>query len=232
MNPDHAHFAEWDAAYVLGALSSADRRAFEAHLETCGDCRRAVGELGPTVGLLSRISVAQASAMDHGDGPDSAMRDGVVSLARARATRRRRRVWIVSAAAAALIVVAAVAIPLTVSSVTRPAPSFALESTSGAPLEASVRLTSVAWGTRIELDCRYSDAVAGEIPAEGRPYALAVVGDDGAVTTVSTWRALPGAVARVSAGTALDAGAIRSVEIRTVTDGRVLMRYDLPTATD
>ena len=32
MNPDHAHFAEWDAAYVVGALSSAERRQFEEHL--------------------------------------------------------------------------------------------------------------------------------------------------------------------------------------------------------
>lgn len=35
MNADHAQFAEWDAAYVLGALNSADRRLFEAHLEDC-----------------------------------------------------------------------------------------------------------------------------------------------------------------------------------------------------
>ena len=40
MNPDHAHFAEWDSAYVLGALSPADRREYEEHLETCEQCRR------------------------------------------------------------------------------------------------------------------------------------------------------------------------------------------------
>jgi hypothetical protein len=233
MNPDHAHFAEWDAAYVLGALSSTDRRAFEDHLDTCGECSRAVGELGPTVGLLSRIPAARAfaAAVDESDDlPDPALRVGVVSLARAR-TARRRRLWIGAVAASVVVIVGAIAIPIAISSVDRPAPAFALQDVSGAPLEATVRLSDATWGTRIEIDCRYTDG-AGDGAADGRPYALAVVGDDGAVTTVSTWRALPGKTALVSAGTALDAASIRSVEIRTVSDGRVLMRYDLPTATE
>jgi hypothetical protein len=44
---------------------------------------------------------------------------------------------------------------------------------------------------------------------------------------VSTWRALPGKTARLSAGTALDVSEIAAVEIRSVESGRVLMRYDL-----
>ena len=30
MTNGHAHYAEWDASYVLGALSPADRREFDA----------------------------------------------------------------------------------------------------------------------------------------------------------------------------------------------------------
>ncbi|WP_375383809.1 zf-HC2 domain-containing protein [uncultured Microbacterium sp.] len=230
MNPDHAHFAEWDAAYVMGALSSADRRAFEAHLETCDECRHAIGDLAPTVGLLSRVPAARALSLAAGDepeGPTIALRDGIASMARARARRRRRATWFSLAAAAVVLVVAAVAIPVTISSLDRPAPAFALEDVSGAPLVASVRLTDVAWGTKIDIDCRYTDAAAPG-SGEGRPYALAIVGADGEVSTVSTWLALPGSTARLSAGTALDAASIRSVEIRTVTGGKVLMRYDLP----
>ncbi|KAA9110143.1 anti-sigma factor family protein [Microbacterium rhizomatis] len=230
MNPEHAHFAEWDAAYVLGALSTTDRRAFEAHLESCDECRHAIGELAPTVGLLSRIPAARALSLASGDepeGPAIALREGIASMAHARERRRRRTLWIVSAAAAVVLVIAAVAIPVTISSLNPPAPAFAFEDVSGAPLEASVRLTDVAWGTKIDIDCRYTDA-GSHGPEEGRPYALAVVGSDGSVSTVSTWRALPGSTARVSAGTDLDTASIRSVEIRTITDGRVLMRYDLP----
>ena len=56
MNPDHASYAAWDAAYVLGALSPSDRRAYEGHLEQCGLCRAAISEIAPTLGLLSRVA--------------------------------------------------------------------------------------------------------------------------------------------------------------------------------
>ena len=42
MNPDHPRFADWDSAYVIGALSPAERREYEEHLETCETCRRSV----------------------------------------------------------------------------------------------------------------------------------------------------------------------------------------------
>ena len=38
-------FAQWDAAYVLGALSPAERREFEEHLASCPSCQAAVSEL-------------------------------------------------------------------------------------------------------------------------------------------------------------------------------------------
>ena len=41
-------YATWDAAYVLGALSSSDRREYEAHLEGCERCRAAVAEVRST----------------------------------------------------------------------------------------------------------------------------------------------------------------------------------------
>jgi carotenoid cleavage dioxygenase-like enzyme len=52
--PQAAHEYElWDAAYVLGALSDADRGEFEAHMAGCGSCRDAVAELAGVVPLLS-----------------------------------------------------------------------------------------------------------------------------------------------------------------------------------
>jgi len=92
MNPDHAHFAEWDAAYVVGALSSAERLRFEDHLAACPECRRAVAELSPTIGLLSRVSPERAASIDAAladgqvdqDGPDSSVRAEVVSLGEVR----------------------------------------------------------------------------------------------------------------------------------------------------
>ena len=38
-------FEMFDGAYVLGALSDADRRAYEAHLLECDECATSVREL-------------------------------------------------------------------------------------------------------------------------------------------------------------------------------------------
>jgi hypothetical protein len=226
MNAEHPHFAQWDAAYVLGALSQTDRRDFEDHLEGCADCRRAVADLAATVGLLSRLTAADAERIDDDTEPDIERPAAVLSLARERA-RRRRRTRIIALVAAAALVVAAVAVPLSVSSLSRPTESFALENVVDTSLSADVQLTSVGWGTRIELNCRYPADPDSEAPEEGWTYALAVVATDGTAETVSTWRSKPGSAARLAAGTALDVGDIRSVEIRTA-GGTVLMSYDLP----
>ena len=50
-------YLTWDAAYVLGALSSVERREYEAHLETCARCRTAVVELGGMPALLSMLDL-------------------------------------------------------------------------------------------------------------------------------------------------------------------------------
>ncbi|HEY1105447.1 MAG TPA: zf-HC2 domain-containing protein, partial [Agromyces sp.] len=63
MSPDHAHFAEWDSAYVLGALSPLERAEYEQHLETCERCRRAVAELAPMPGLLARLTPERAATL-------------------------------------------------------------------------------------------------------------------------------------------------------------------------
>ncbi|MEU1970102.1 zf-HC2 domain-containing protein [Microbacterium sp. NPDC019599] len=223
MIADHPRFAQWDAAYVLGALSPADRREYEEHLADCDECRRGVGELAPTAGLLSRLSPEEAEQID-GEQPDDPRPVAILSQARERA-RRRRRTRVVALVAAAVLVLAAIAVPFTIAPLFRPADTFALEAVVDIPLQANVRLTSVNWGTRIELDCRYPESEG----SEGREwtYALAVVDSAGDASTVSTWRAAAGSTARLSAGTALDVDEIRSVEIRSM-DGSVLMSYDLP----
>jgi anti-sigma factor RsiW len=46
--------AEWDAAYVLGALSRQDRYIYEAFLAANPECTAALDELA---GLLGRLNV-------------------------------------------------------------------------------------------------------------------------------------------------------------------------------
>ena len=63
---DH-ELAMWDAAYVLGALSDADRLEFEAHLVGCISCREAVTELTAVSALLTRLDYDQVIAPDASD---------------------------------------------------------------------------------------------------------------------------------------------------------------------
>ena len=59
---DHADsFSLWDAAYVLGALSPAERREFEEHLAGCARCQRSVAELAGLPGLLAQVSPEDAA---------------------------------------------------------------------------------------------------------------------------------------------------------------------------
>jgi hypothetical protein len=51
-------FAHDDGAYVLGALSPAERAAYERHLATCAFCREAVAEVAVLPGLLGKLDAA------------------------------------------------------------------------------------------------------------------------------------------------------------------------------
>ncbi|MCD2442689.1 zf-HC2 domain-containing protein [Agromyces sp. SYSU K20354] len=230
MNPNHARFAEWDSAYVLGALSPTDRREFEEHLETCELCMRAVAELASMPGLLARLAPDRARALAQ--DPDGASapvpRDDLLEAVR-RADRRRRarrtRYWWGAVAAAAAVAVLAIVLPLNLGQPATARESVAFEAAVDIPLTATATLTQVGWGTRIELDCRYGDGDGDiDVPAGGWPYSLVVIERDGTRSEVSSWRARPGAGARLSAASAADLDDIASLEIRAMASGEVLMR--------
>jgi anti-sigma-K factor RskA len=51
---DHATYRDEVGAYLLGALSDAERASFEGHLVDCSDCRHEVERLRPAADLLPR----------------------------------------------------------------------------------------------------------------------------------------------------------------------------------
>lgn len=57
------HIAEWDAAYVLGALSRQDRSIYEAFLAANSERTAALGELAGLLGRLSVLSRDEALAL-------------------------------------------------------------------------------------------------------------------------------------------------------------------------
>ncbi|SDO84983.1 Putative zinc-finger [Microbacterium sp. ru370.1] len=229
MNVDHERLSSGDGAYVLGALSGPDRAEFEAHLAECAQCRTAVAELAPTAGLLSRLSAERARAIGSTTGsvplpaPGPALRSRVLDTARRRG--RRRRVGWVLAASIALVAIAVPSAVAVTSAVQSSGTVYALDDVAGAPLEASVKLTSAPWGTRIDLVCQYTGEVL-DAPPGGWPYALAITDDSGTTSVLSTWRAGPGSTTELSAGTDLAAADIGSVEIRTLDGDTVVMRRE------
>lgn len=231
MSAQHAGFADWDAAYLLGALSRADRRAFEEHLESCERCLRAVAEVAPTLGLLARVDPAHAQSLQEdavlGGWPPAGTGGRAELLARAARERRRRRGWWTAGLAAAAVVVVALAVGIA-AAIAPPAVDRVVDLAAvvDAPLTAAVGLDSTAWGTRIALECSYGGD-GGAADPDGAPYTLVVRDRDGGASEVSSWRAAPGATARLTAGTALTLDEIAAIEIHLGADGEVLMRAEL-----
>jgi Putative zinc-finger len=155
--------------YVLGALPPEDRRAFEEHLATCGQCQAEVREFAGLPGLLSRLPAGELPAVLAGEPEPPSPVSVLPSLMRAAGVQRshRRRRTLIAGVAAALVVAAGSAV-VTDAVVDRGGPAAAVQDaalaftrTSPLPIEAEATLTDVPGGTRIEMSCRYTGPVDG-----------------------------------------------------------------------
>lgn len=237
MSCEHAHD---DGAYVLGALSPADRQDFERHLPGCADCTRAVGELAGLPGLLGGVGAHVWEEPEVDDPVPATLLPGLFREVR---RARRRRTWAVSglaaAAAAAVVVALAVgqagddderaAVPgagASSSPTGPPSPEVTplrMQPIGDVPVRATVTVEDVTWGTRLGLACTYdTELVPYALPPEV-DYLLYVRTRDGRAERVGSWRSVDGLPMRLSAGTAASAAELSSVEVRTA-DGRVVLR--------
>lgn len=224
-----------DAAYVLGALPPTERLAFERHLAGCPACERSVRQIAGLPGLLARVPVEDVEADPAADPlPDTLL---PTLLDHARRTERRRR-WVVGLAAAAAVAaigaasLAVVAVTGDDGATPEAGPSASAGPSTAPPQpmtavhpgddEATVALTPVAWGTRLDVVCRWAGGESAEPGYHDGPaptYALVVRSTDGDVQQVATWTGLPGKTMNVSGATSLARDDIAAVEIQT-SDGR------------
>jgi anti-sigma factor RsiW len=222
----------WDGSYVLGSLSPADRREFEAHLDGCEQCSVAVRDLAGLPGLLSRIG---PEVFDEA-APEPVPETLLPRLSRAVRRQQQRRTWLTAgiAAAAAVAITAGGVLALDRPSSTPTAgtgnPPVVLatsqvmtQTVPHDPMVASVALTPVAWGTRLDLTCSYPRGVA-EYEAQG--YALVVHTTDGRHERVATFHSLPGGTMHVSGATSAWKKDISSVEVTTL-HGKAVARLTL-----
>ena len=207
-------FAMFDGAYVLGALSDADRDAFEAHLVECDACSASVRELGDLPALLATV-------------PESALVDEAPPLSllpalqrRARSAVRRRR-WIVSGVAAAAACVLALAVVVSWPTSGPSSHPVAMTAVASAPISATADVRDVGWGTKIELVCRYY-----ETSQPVRPYALVVVDRSGKHHDLGSWNLGPGKATTYQSGIALPRSQVKEVDITTLS-GKPLLALPL-----
>lgn len=239
----HEEFATWDAAYVLGALSPTDRRAYEAHLRECERCAEGLTELAGLPGILSRVPREDALALiaepaaptadaavgetatiePAAQGPGENVLPSLLHKARRRRARSRWLVAGLSAAAAAVLVgVGAFVLPAVLQPAT-PTADIVMHQVEPSPLSADLRLTSEPWGTRIDSRCSYA-RVGADSGGHAWGYAMVVTDRAGKQYQVSTWTADEGTTATPVATTSVPVADIASVDIRSAGDGTVLLR--------
>jgi hypothetical protein len=233
---DGDRYVTWDAAYVLGSLTSSERREYEAHLETCERCRTAVAEISGVPALLAMMDLEDVRALDEETPESPPLRPEVLDsiLDKVRWRRRRSR-WLTSAAvgvAAALLAVGVViAIRPEIVGLEDYTPqettqAMDMAKVSETPINASITLTGFGWGTRIDMACSYGEwGQAGTIPPQN--LGMVVVGRDGSHTEVATWLGLSGATALPSATTPMQKDEIAAVQLVSSDNGKVLLERHL-----
>jgi hypothetical protein len=212
-------YRDWDAAYLLGALSAQDRRAYEEHLRTCADCSAEVASLAGVPGTLAMLPGDRALATLDPTPPN--LLPGLVrAVTQDRRRRRFRFAGLVAATAAtAAAIGAAVAFPLA-----REEPEgdyVVLAQTVASKLTADARLVEERWGTTIEISCRYDELATPSERARG--YDLFVTDQSGKTTMIASWTASPGTTVRPAATTKLHRAEIRALDIRSSDTGRILL---------
>ncbi len=220
-------FSDLDAAYVLGALAPAERLEFEQHLATCEACSRAVRDLAGLPGLLSRVDPAVLEDPPAAEPLPDALLTNLVR--QVRGERRRRLLVTAGLAAAAVLAVATLLVTGVLGGDDEPPPAaapraLAMTPVGGAPVHATLALQSVAWGTKLDLACKYSpDSSWGGTHAP--TYTLLVRTRDGHTEKVGTWRSIEGRTMRLAAATAARRANIADVEVL-APDGHTVLRLE------
>lgn len=241
MSAAHIH-ATWDGAYVLGALSYADRREFEEHLAGCRSCREAVTELSGMPALLSRLDREQVAMIVAGEpsgaaSPPPQLLPSLLANVSWRRRRTRLVAWSSAAAAAAVLTIGGwvgmqghfPAPVLTPPRASAPLPSQAgvsalpMAQVGTADLASTVAVTGWRWGTFIDLEC----VCLAPADAPHDRLAMVVVGRDGSSTRLASWVAEPGHTARPAGSIATPVDQIATVQVVSADNGKVLLQRSL-----
>jgi|GEM_PF-852940 len=223
--------------YVLGALSPAQRQAYEGHLSTCAECRAEVGDLAILPGLMGRLDEASVGAGEEIHAPATVL---PAVIGRVRRRRRNQRFAAIAGAVAAACVALVVGLTMpthtarpTAEPVVKPSPSASAQAIVMHPMtplgtpgvvSASIGLQNIAGGTRVVGTCKYED-LSGKYP-EPAKFVLYVVPKHGVRERIGSWSAEPGDSVPVEGMTWWPSGDIASVQL-VGPDGKLQLEYKL-----
>ncbi|AGB24353.1 hypothetical protein Mycsm_04100 [Mycobacterium sp. JS623] len=217
MNDDD--IAEWDAAYVLGALSLDERRTYESYLAANPARAAELTEFAGLPGILNALSRDEAVALtDLAGAPPAEQRpDNIASLAHAAAQRqqRSRRMWLATAvtSAAALLIAGGIVGATVFPNSAAPTQTVAMQAMQPTPrggLTAELAVTEKKWGTELNWACQYTKDWSRNVAS----YDIVVTTHDGAQKTVGSWQPAGDEATGLSAATSIPTKQIRTVDIR------------------
>jgi hypothetical protein len=217
-----------DGAYILGALSPAERAEFEGHLATCPPCRESVASLAVLPGLLGRLDPAtggprlgalglQATASP----PELLPRLLTAAGAQRRAQRRRNLLTTAAAAVVAAVVATAIGIGGSLfgrtpeATITAPVEQMTFTAMQPAGqyggVAAEIGLRPEATGTVVEVRCLYHGKNQGNWPI----WLVVFPRTQEEAEAIGSWVANPGAEVNVTAVTHYAPAEIARIELQT-----------------
>jgi hypothetical protein len=211
------NLADWDAAYILGALTPEERAEYENFLSAEPEHAATLTAFADIPAILDVLPRDQALLLleDDVEPPSTDHTNLVPSLAIAAEKRRKRlqrnRFGALLASAAAFLIIGGIVGYTTIPH--KPPPGVELVAmTPGqrAGVTASLAVSKEGWGTRLDWQCQYTKDWATSVPS----YDLVVTTKNGKQASVGSWSPAGDKAANLAASTTIPISEIRTVEIR------------------
>jgi hypothetical protein len=216
MTPDR-DMAEWDAAYLLGALSAEEATEYERYLADAPQPPEvhAWDDIPPILDVLSpeeALALIDEQPKSEDQGRVATQPTSLAAAAEKRRLRsgRTRLATALASAAAFLLVGGIVGYAVIPRESSTDVALQAMAAGERPGVTASLAVSNEPWGTRLDWRCQYTKDWAANVSS----YDLVVTTKDGEESTVASWSPSGKEASNLAAATVIPTSDIRSVTIR------------------